>query len=330
MRLTFRAAAGALILAGAAAVAGLNPAGAQQPPGNALVPSSPASGPQLLDYAIGLGGAVWLKGTARAAELWHAPSGGRPVVIASGPEWHDVALGPEAAWVFQRTGAVSRLLRVPLQANATPTQAFAGPERADGLFAEGERLYWVEAAAGPQPGFSFVPVVAPTVRLRVRETTGQVRTVAGWPGGELPSGGAGEVIGTAEGAVYVRHDRLTSTEFLRVHPDSGEWDRVAAEQGVQQGLLHDGVLYWTAESEEANSAGVYCVRRQRPDGEPALLTDWLPNRGALREAGGRVYYVADAIYRLPDRLAPPERLRSVPWFDAFENDVPVIVREPLF
>jgi hypothetical protein len=76
-------------------------------------------------------------------------------------------------------------------------------------------------------------------------------------------------------------------------------------------LLDDGVLYWTAPSEDAGHPSFFrCVRRAAmPGGEPETLTDWLPAMGQLARADGWTGWASvSGVWIVPERLGPPRVL----------------------
>jgi hypothetical protein len=88
--------------------------------------------------------------------------------------------------------------------------------------------------------------------------------------------------------------------------------REALEGGVQEAVLYNGSLWWTAPSEEMMASLIArCVRG--PNG--AKATEWLSDEGRLLLLQGRLHYAGKNLYRLPSAgTVPeaPENLGSLP------------------
>jgi hypothetical protein len=304
---------------------GGRPAGAPGGPpggGQAAPPSTlPASRkPPVRAFAADGDRWAWLKDAGEDAELYLGGPGRSPRSLARGRGWVEVALGADAAWVLQRSPGASgpeTLLRVPLDGGPAPAVELSGLDEAASLIAAGGRLYWLENAPAGGPGeapggppLSFLPAAAARTRLRCRESTGMVRTVAGWPAAQPPA--RGDLVGLSGDWAVVRSRRAVSTEFLRVALASGEMARLAGELGAQEGALHGDRLAWTAGSEEANGLGYTCVRALEvaadPGTPPETLTDWLPVDGVLLATRDALWFFSDAVYRLPAHLGLSEEI----------------------
>jgi hypothetical protein len=111
---------------------------------------------------------------------------------------------------------------------------------------------------------------------------------------------------------YVRVRRLSATEFVRLPLQGGEGERLAIEGGIQQGVLANGVFYWTAASTEAPpDTSIQSVKRGAPAEGGQLVTDWIPGDARLFTHGARVYSAGLYLYRIPEQPGPPELVRKL-------------------
>jgi hypothetical protein len=137
-----------------------------------------------------------------------------------------------------------------------------------------------------------------------------VRDLATWAAGADPKTQTQlpEVVGVSENALFLRVPRLFSTEFVQLPLAGGSPTRVAVEAEVQYATLYRGEFYWTARSSEAMiDLGMRRICR-RKGSEVETLADWLPASGSLVATDTALYYVAEGVYRIPEKLAMPKRL----------------------
>jgi len=230
----------------------------------------------------------------------------QPAVVARGAGWTDLALSGGDCFILSR--GQGTLLRVPLQAGASPVVAASGLAQPNGLFAAGDTLYWLETATAPGSVLAFVPTAGPMLRLRMRDGAGAIRTISDWPGARgLATLPGSDIVGATPTEVYARVIRPASTEFVRFRLPSGEAERVAIESGSQHAVVREGQLYWTAPSDEAASdAAVAQVRRPAEDGGVETVAEWLPAPGVLLARPDGTWYASSQLYRLPRKLGPAE------------------------
>ena len=274
-----------------------------------------------MQFVASAGKWAWLKRAGEESELFRGGPSTAPNSLGKGKDWSEIALAGDDLWLLSRSGEHAELLHS--MAGAAPVSTLKDLPDAGGLYAADGRLFWLESAPlGPMTG-AFVPAADATGRLRVREATGAVRTLAEWPGGQI--GRTGDVIGVANGQAYVRLRRSASTEFLRVPLAGGEWQRLAAESDTQQGVLIGDTLYWTAPTEESNQIhGTRCVRRLTASGGVETLTDWLTSNGDLHPGPRTPYYITNhiepSLLELPDHLGEARVVRPAPPQAALDGD----------
>jgi hypothetical protein len=285
--------------------------------------------PEIADFSASNGHWLWLKRVGDAVELVRGGPGERPTAVARGRDWVEVGQNAGGIWMLSRTGDKGELLHTT--GSAAPASAVSDLSRPAGLLAVEGRVFWMESVPSPEKDESFIAAASATCRLKVREASGQVRTLDEWPTGH--DAGQGDVVGVSGDSVIVRLHRPYSTEFLRVPLGGGPSVRIAAEEGWQKAQIIKDSLYWTAPSEEANQrAGICCVRRGRGAAEPETISDWLPMYGILHASGARLYYLPNGmdhnLYQVPDRLELPIRLRSLPGPATMDGDQPVLLTGP--
>jgi hypothetical protein len=269
-------------------------------------PAPEASRSRVCSLDVQPGRWVWLKQTGESTELLTSAGGGTPQVIARGTGWTDVALDGNTAWLLQREGDGGAVLRCPLAAGSSPSVVAGGLESPSGLKAFEGGVFWVETSPLPRNGHPGVPLLGPTARFRVRDSSGQVRTVADWPvtpGPETRSlGSAGpRILAADRGALFASVRRPTTTEFIRVPLSGGSATRLVIESGDQSGTLRDGLFYWTGPSEEAGAGTqLTCVRRFRSDGSAETICDWLDAGGTLVACRRGLLYAHDRLFRVPN------------------------------
>ncbi|MFN3648747.1 MAG: hypothetical protein ACK47B_04125 [Armatimonadota bacterium] len=279
------------------------------PPGGG---GAPAAKPQIISFAGSDGRWAWLRRVGETVELFQGTAAGEKTLLAKGSDWREVALTGETAWLLRSEGGRGELLSLPIGAPGTPKAELTGLRAPQGLLAEGDRLFWLERAEGAPLGPVFIPAAASGLRLMTRQA-GQTRVLSEWPAAEIPPGEmlgftpGTRVVGLGDGAVFVQETGITSTTYYRVPETGGEAQRVAAASGMQQGVVHESVLYWTAPSEEASNFDVTAsIHRLRPGGKPETLTDWLRMPVALLKYRGGVAVSAEGLFRLPEQLGPAE------------------------
>jgi hypothetical protein len=228
--------------------------------------------------------------------------------VAKGRGWTELALDGDTAWLLAREGSKGSLLRTALSPGSAPSVERPGLEQPVGLWAGGGRLAWVEMQPAVSPGLEFVPSTGAVARVFLRETSGQTRPVGEWPVGEAPAKQApASVLGFLGPDLCLQVTRLVTTEFVRFPLAGGAPTRLAAEAGARQGLIREGVLYWTAPSEEATpTSSLACLRRLQ-DGKPVLQSEWLVPGGQLASIPEGLFYgVPAGLYRLPAGAELPE------------------------
>lgn len=274
-----------------------------------------------MQFVSSAGKWAWLRRSGGEVELFRGGPGVAPQKLGAGTGWSEIALAGDDLWLLNRTGNLAELLHS--MTGGAPVSTLKDLPGAGGLYTAEERLFWVESPPSPSSIIPFTPAAGAASRVRVREASGQVRTVAELSGAQ--AGQPGDVIGVSNSQVYVRLRRTASTEFLRVPLAGGDWERLAATNGTQQGLLMNGTLYWTAPTEESNKvATLRCVHRLSASGSPETLTDWLPASGELQPSAGAPYYLASglesALFQLPEHLDQARFVRSVPQRAALDGD----------
>lgn len=290
-----------------------------QAPGAPAAPRSHIAG-----FTANQGAWAWIKEKGVESELYTGGPGRQPVLVARGSGWTELALSGGECWILSR--GAGTLLRSSLQPNSTPEVVLSRLSSPGGLHVAGSTLFWLEAIGSPT--LAFVPSAGPRLSVRSRGAGGQVQTLGEWPGSRAPAGlpESGDVIGVAADSLYLRVRRSASTEFVRFRlPAGGVGERVAAELSQQQGLLHDGRLYWTAPSEEAPfDTGIRSIRRLTATGAAETLTDWMPGAGSLVELNGSACIAATRLYRLPSNPAPAELTGHLP-FGALTGDGTAVI-----
>jgi hypothetical protein len=189
--------------------------------------------------------------------------------------------------------------------------------RAAALRAEGDDLYWLEAAPAPSHAFGWIVPAAAGCSIRSRSKDGTVRTLTTLPGTD-PEGGA--ILGISGGKLYAAVRRPACTELYRVPVAGGEAEWLAGEEGNQNALLAHDTLYWTALSDEASPPDLFhTVRRLTASGGVETLTDWLTGTGELWATPEGVEYASDRRWRIPSSFGAAVAGPKVPpgqkWLD---------------
>lgn len=288
--------------------------GGGPPPG----PGGPAGGPgggapaapkrNNLSFSNADGKWAWLSQEGEDVILFTAPAGSPGKEAARGKGWTSVALEGGAAWIAAPKGNAGALLRIA--EGAQPEEVVSCLGKPSGLQVKDGRVFWCERKMAPPKAPSFIPTLADQVLVRVREKDGKVRDLGGWPAGtetksynQYPT-----VIAVSDNSLFFRVPRLFSTDFVEIPLSGGDPKRVATEAEFQQGVVHQGEFYWTARSREAMpELGMRRVCR-RQGGEAETIGEWLPMGGSLVSMPDGLYYVAEGVYRVPDKLAMPKRL----------------------
>ena len=288
---------------------------AQTPPGGEAPGAPPAPGAakaptHVSDFDGRDGKWAWLTTTGNGqADAWWGDGGGTSGRIGSGQGWKEIARDDWTFWVLASGAKNGALVKVGKQATPQPVEVERGLAQPGGLWVEGGKVYWIETRNAVPGGWSFVPSTGPTSRLRVREGENPPRDLAEWPGAPA---GPGDILGIAGDSIYVRVRRTLATEFLKVPLAGGTPALLGTEGGEQQGVLQNGKLWWTAQSEEAMpTSDERCVRGENG----ATVTDWLPGRGHLMVLNGELRYAFNVMYRIPTgsgKPQAPEYLGKVP------------------
>ena len=301
----------------ASGVAGLSAqwAGAQGP--SAPAPA-PAGAEPVVESARPVAFAVlgdrwaWIRHFDTKRDLKIAARGGGGATGADG-DWSAVGGVGDSFFAGKRVGSQWKLVRIPAAGGEPSLEAPALGEPTS-ILGSGSELLVAELKADAAGDLLSTPGAG--TRLSVRACTPDLKTLRTVV--EIPSGMPVEaeplsqdLLGVADGNLYLRVRRPLSTEFHRAPLAGGPSVRLAGEYGPQQGALFGGRLYWTASSEESGTIrGLRCVRTLAPDGATVTLTDWLPGIGTLTavEPGG-VRYVGDQVYAIPTRFGMSNRLQ---------------------
>jgi len=298
----------AVLTVGAALAASLwRGAGAQAPPGAGGGESAapPVIAPVTLPAFAGDDAHwVWLRQDEKGSELYVGGPQTAPKKRAAGKDWVDLSLDGNRAWILQAGDGSGALLEVSLAGASAPVARLEGLHAPTGVLARGGAVYWLETLGPVGQDLGFIPLAGRRARLRAREASGKLRTLAELPVGEraVLAPPAGDLLGATDADLYLRLSRLASTEFWRVPLGGGEPERIGLETDFQEATLGPDGLYWTAPSEEATPQfSTVCIRRARSGKAPETLTDWLPHGGSLARASDAVYYLQADLYRLPAR-----------------------------
>ncbi len=310
------AAAGMFAIARAQGPAGPGsgaPAGVAGPTAGARPEDTP--GPVILGFAAQGNDWYWLRRRGADVELMRGGARTAPTTRARGQGWQGLALAGGQVFVFERAGKQANLLRIP-SGGGSPTPVVAGRQNPDGLRGLGDQVFWVEWIPEARPDLTFIPLLGPRLRLCVCPAAGNaVRVLGEWPAEatvEKLDPLDPEILGIAGDAVYFRMRRRLATEFYRVPLSGGEPVRVASEAQDVNGILADGRFCWIAPSEEATPAsGLRCVRKSGPDGTAVTVCEWLTGKGRLFARGKEIFYSADWLYAIPERLDLPRPLRKM-------------------
>jgi len=243
--------------------------------------------------------------------------GGAPRCLYPAERIADVASAGERVLALEvdaeaKTGSLVELPR----AGGTGQRLLTGLPRPKGLVADRGSAYWTEALPATTPHVWHIPALGPKVLIRSANLSGHATAglLAVTEGSD--AGFRGKLLGVTDERFYwidfieaASGRGWSITRALRLA--GGTAQIVRSDPGPQTGLLHRGVLYWTAPSEDAGDPfGFCCLRRASPpDATPVTLTDWLWPTGTFCEAGGRIYYGSrDGVWTVPRRLAKPRRL----------------------
>jgi len=277
--------------------------------------STPPPKPELRAFAAAEGRWAWIKATGDQSELFlGAPStSGRSRAKGSG--WTEAALDGSTVWMLARNSRGGTLMSLPIEGETPPAEVLQIEDQPGALLAHDGQLYWLELSQAADPGLAFVPPLGARLRLRCREASGTVRTLMERPAVDGAALGTGDLVAVAGGQLYLRLHSASGTELLTVPLAGGAATRIAGESGRHDAVLSNGVLYWTAPSEEAMpESGIRSLRRLKAEGVPETVADWLPGLGNLAAADeGLRFAGAGDLYSLPDRLGSPTFLRKIDW-----------------
>jgi hypothetical protein len=251
---------------------------------------------------------AWLTKDGDNTILYTGPAGSEGKELARGKDWTAIVWDGGIVWVAAVKGNAGTLL--PIQDAGSPKQAIPCKGKPSGLRLRDGRLYWTERVVANPRAPSFIPTLSDQVVVRERERDGSVRDLATWPAGADPKSLSQlpEVIAVAQGSLFIRVPRLYSTEFVEITLPGGEAKRISVEAQVQFGALYRDEFYWTARSREAMTD--LDMRRvcRRNGAEGETVAEWLPMGGNLVATQNALYYVAEGVYQIPDKLAMPKRL----------------------
>lgn len=251
---------------------------------------------------------AWVRDGAEP-EAWVGGPSGSPRKLSPGVRPLEAVVSGSEVWVLGTQGNSGALVRLDAAGAASPV--VPNLARPGGLLARGGRLFWIDARPAALSRLPFLLAGSSMWRVMAREADGRVRTLAEYPCSTFPE--PGDVLDEYQGALLVRMHRKTSTEILRVPLDGGEPVRLLAEEGAQACRVIQGVLYWTAPSEEASPiSNIRCIKRLSPAGKAELVAEWVPGPGTLADLGGKPAYLANSLYRLTDRLDLPTVERELP------------------
>lgn len=274
---------------------------AQAPPGDEGAPSSL----RIVGFDARGGEWAWLHRRGEEVELFLGSGSGAGRKLATGKDWTHVAVG-EDLWLLERRGDEGRLLRVS-KSGGEPREAAGGLSRPAALYAQEQQPLWLESTVPADPGLTFIPTLGSQIRLNTLDGS-RVRTLAEWPSaGTLEQSGT-RIVGVAGDRVYLAIFNRLGTEFFRVPLSGGAPERIAAEAGEQQGLIHQGRFCWTAPSNEATpESGIRQLWEEGENGTPRRLADWLPSAGTLASVKGKRYYTATgSTYVVPGSDGVPQ------------------------
>jgi hypothetical protein len=229
---------------------------------------------------------------------------------------HSAEEGDQAGSAGADRGARSgSLLRVPLT-GGQPELLQSHLQNPASLFVGEEWICWTETRPASPVSVSVLPLTRPLTYLRaLRRSTPDPLTLSVVDGDATVP--AARVVGEADGALcwveYRRNGRpSTLVKLGRISQAGGREPAVetlASEEGIHDGLVAGGMLYWMGESREGAPARAFgSVNRRTRDGRVELLGDWLSPDGTLRADGERVYYCRDGVYALPGDAGVARRL----------------------
>jgi hypothetical protein len=261
---------------------------------------------------------AWLSGSPDTLELFTGGRGLPAKRLGPAPGWTEVALGGGQVWGLRTEAKSVALVSAPVESLTGLTSVAAGLQNAQGLHFIGGRVYWTEVEPPPAPGLTFLPAAGPTLRFRCREQDGKIVDLAEWPGGSptvtpfarpVP---LAEVLGEADGSVHARVGRLASTEFVRFPRAGGVAQRIANEDGAQQGVVWNGRFFWSGPSlEAAGGNALYSLWTLDASGSPVQRCEWL-GAGTLLPLREGLYWAADGLYRIPDHLDAASYAKDMP------------------
>lgn len=244
------------------------------------------------DRARLLGGAwYWVERPRGADARLMRLLGPRALPVATAHSLTDYAADDRnVAWIEQR-GSEWRVAIAGVD-GASPRVLWSGTLEPSGVLLTGDEVVWLAPRVPESRDCGPLPPFGPSMDLLAAPRSGGApRSLA-----QLPGATGGQALGMHGGSVYVaayRGLQPGSTTFYRIGAAGSVPERLAAEEGRQEGLLaRDGTLFWIAASREATfGAGVCCIRCLKPGQPPETLSDWLPAQGMLVETARGVRYV---------------------------------------
>lgn len=271
-------------------------------------------------------GLLWLE-RPRGADT---PGGGlyalddgadQPVCLYSGPRVIAFAPAGDRVLALGVTGNAGSVLSIPRSGGearllATPLERPGSIASSDGV------AYWTEGREAILDHVPHVPVANPRTLIRSAAVGGHAATrtvVAFEADGDSPDD---KLLGVDRGRLCWL-DRFGErysggwAAVRRVATEGGVTETLTTERSVtNDAVLDEGVLYWTAPSEDAGRPQAFrCVRCVPVSGgEPETLTDWLPSLGQLARSDRKTYYGSSGgVWLVPDELSPPRMVgRPVP------------------
>ena len=278
---------------------------------------APAPRPEIRAFSARGADWAWLVGRGEEVELHlgSASTSGTPGQSgAKGTGWTDVALDGGEVWLLQRSGQQGALLRAKRE-GGEPEVVAPSLEAPAALLAREDGLYWLETTPPGDPGLAFIPQLGARLRVKCRDRSGTIRTVAEWTASGASHSRSGDLLSGAEGRLYACVRSNVATEIYAVPLAGGAPVRVAGELGMQSATAEGGTLVWTAPSLEATpESGIRRLQRLRPDGTAEPVAEWLPSAGSLAPLEGRLFCTGlDALYRVPDHFDAPLFRHKIPF-----------------
>jgi len=260
-------------------------------------------GGEMAALPAGDGGWVaWLEREGEDTRLLSLRRGGRETrVVLESPGMSGLAVAGGEAFVTRRRDAgrgrgAAEFLRVDLESGAAREVA-ALPWPAEQVVFDNGFLLWREYRESPLSEVPFVVAAAPVHVIRTRrEGSGEMATVAVIAGGTKSRPGGVSLVGAAGGYGYWverrREEGAGSTVIRRVALPQGRPETLVRERGLQEAVLVEEALLWTAPSLEAVDEHLYAAVKRLPfdSSEPEAVADWLEADGELLACDGLGYF----------------------------------------